>query len=145
MLESSILALSHMCALPKPDKRYDTMHHVYTVKDVLIRIGRRLGELQPPPLVMACFVMRVPVSGVGVAGVSVSLGLAEWTGKPVDPAVETDALGVSPAAAARVGSADRTVESDKDLRAGLFELTRVSRVICFARKYGPAERVNGFL
>jgi hypothetical protein len=54
-------------------------------KDVLIRIGRRVRELEIPPLVCACLVMKVPVSGVGVSGASVSLGLSEWTGRAIDP------------------------------------------------------------
>lgn len=72
--ESAILALSHMNALAKPDFRHDAMHHLWAVKDVLMRIGRRNSDLQPPPLICACLVMGVPVSGPPG---SASLGLAE--------------------------------------------------------------------
>jgi hypothetical protein len=50
MFANSILAISNLYFLPKPDKRWAVSHHVDLCNDTLIRIGRRVDELRGPPL-----------------------------------------------------------------------------------------------
>jgi hypothetical protein len=86
MLASSLLAISQMWMLDKPDKKYFVSHFVDLAGDVLRKIGKPASELRTAPFTLACLVMRVPVSGVGVPGVSVSIGFSEYNiGKPVEP------------------------------------------------------------
>jgi hypothetical protein len=83
--ERAILALSNMKALPKPDTKRTAGFHVDTALDILRSVGKHTSELRTAPFCMACFVMGVPVSGLGIATCSVSLGLSEYVGKPVEP------------------------------------------------------------
>lgn len=54
--------------------------------DVLRKIGKPASELRTAPFTLACLVMRVSVSGVGVPGASLSIGFSEYNiGKPVEP------------------------------------------------------------
>lgn len=81
----SILAISNMRVLDKPDKKRAVVGHVDAATDLLQRIGKPARELRMGPFCMACFVMGVPVSGLGLASCSISLGLSEYTGKPIAP------------------------------------------------------------
>ena len=92
MFSSSLLAIANMRRLDKPDKKWATTHHVDTASDVLRRIGRPASELRVAPFTMACFCMNVPVSGVGLMGCSVSIGLSEYVGAPIEPGTWRETL-----------------------------------------------------
>jgi hypothetical protein len=82
---AAIRAISNMRVLDKPDTKRYVSWHVDTGCTVLRGIGKHVRELRAAPLIMASFVMGVPVSGLGISGASISLGLSEYVGKPVDP------------------------------------------------------------
>lgn len=83
----SILALSAMKKLDKPDMKRTAGLFAQVARDRLRAVGKVTSEIRVSVFVMACFCMDVPVSGLDVPSCSVSLGLSEHdVGKPIDPA-----------------------------------------------------------
>jgi hypothetical protein len=80
----SILAISNMRVLDKPDKTRPSSA-MSTPQLTCFNIGKSARELRMGPFCMACFVMGVPVSGLGLASCAISFGLSEYTGKPIAP------------------------------------------------------------
>lgn len=80
----AIIAISGMRRLEKPDTRRYLPAIIDMCTDHLRAIGKT-GDLRAGPFVMACFCMGVPVSGVGVAAASISIGLSRDIGAPADP------------------------------------------------------------
>lgn len=80
----AILAISNMHVLDKPNAKCVITAHVDDCAAVLRSLGKN-NELRVGPLVMACFVMHVPVSGLGIDGCSISIGLSDFVGRTVDP------------------------------------------------------------
>jgi hypothetical protein len=77
----AFLAISNMRRLDRPDpKRYVTAH-IDMCAAFLARVGK-WSELRVSPFMMACFCAGdVPIAGMGIDGQSISVGLAEHTGK----------------------------------------------------------------
>jgi hypothetical protein len=70
-----------MRRLDRPDSKRYVSAHIEMGADFLARIGKQ-NELRVGPFMMACFCAGdVPISGVGIDGQSISVGLAEHAGK----------------------------------------------------------------
>jgi hypothetical protein len=86
-LERSLLALSNMRKLPKPDAKRYASTFVDHAQMLLRSLGKYTQELRFAPFAMACFCMGVPISGLGIAQCTPSLGLTcfDGIGVAIDP------------------------------------------------------------
>jgi hypothetical protein len=82
---ASILAITNMRVLEKPDHKRYVSAHTDAAEAILRSIGKPVSELRGAPFIMAALAMGIPTSGMGIMGSSVSLGLAEHVGKPANP------------------------------------------------------------